>query len=495
MRITVPSIPCKGMVCRMAGAAGRLARRSHRDQSGTITILSVFAVLLLTILLGMLMNVGRQVDGKLRLQNATDAAAYSGGLVLVRGLNSLAFTNRLLTEIFAMTAFMREAHDRHCERYVPDILAAWNAEVPVLATSGFPKFVALGPAIAEKTPLEWKLVQAFGGWAAAIADGPPDNPDAGALPLMETVLREHLITGYQRALVAAIPDMAQHATMTVATLNGQPDYGRGLMSSVLWRTNGQPVDGSYLVSLVVDPNGDADSPAPPELVSQAAQQRNWIAQECLAEWNARCLAFFNYGAKMSQFAELWRGFSVGQLQSLLKEYVDVNLPLVIRNELSAGGTLDYYETEMNDNFTFLAVTYWGKVPELAAGLYHSPIESDALGFAQLRIFVPASRLTWHKSQPSTPPIPMGGPPGYQWPPDPSSSSGPATWFPDRQAGVITDWNLWNQHWTCQLVPAAHPIVTTILQTPPPIAAPGQNPITTPNLSGVSPMDLEQISQH
>lgn len=90
-------------------------RSLHRNQQGTISILSVFAVMLLTMLLGMVMNVGRHVDGKLRMQNAADAAAYSGGVVIARGMNTLAFTNHLLCDVFAVTAFLREARDRNAE--------------------------------------------------------------------------------------------------------------------------------------------------------------------------------------------------------------------------------------------------------------------------------------------------------------------------------------------------------------------------------------------
>src|SRR5262245_12855299 len=112
----------------------------HRDQSGSISLATVFALLLLTMLLGMVINDGRQVDNKIKLQNAADAATYSGGVVLARGMNSLAFSNHMLCEVFALTAFMREARDRHAEPLVPQILAAWNTIGPVLARSGFEKF-------------------------------------------------------------------------------------------------------------------------------------------------------------------------------------------------------------------------------------------------------------------------------------------------------------------------------------------------------------------
>jgi len=102
----------------------RLLARLHRDEHGTISIVTVFAVLLLVMLLGMVMNVGRTVDDKIRMQNAADSAAYSGGLVLARGMNTLAFTNHMLCDAFALTAFLREGRDRSAEAKVPPILAA-----------------------------------------------------------------------------------------------------------------------------------------------------------------------------------------------------------------------------------------------------------------------------------------------------------------------------------------------------------------------------------
>src|SRR5262245_43908879 len=103
-----------------------LPQRIHADERGTLSIISIFTILVLAMLLGMVMNVSRQVDNKVKMQNAADAAAYSGGTVIARGMNTLAFTNHLLCDVFALTAFMREARDRHAEPMIPDILAAWN---------------------------------------------------------------------------------------------------------------------------------------------------------------------------------------------------------------------------------------------------------------------------------------------------------------------------------------------------------------------------------
>ncbi len=487
---TFPKITAR----RLTAAAGRLASRGHRDQDGTISILTVFAVLALTMLLGMVMNVGRQVDGKIRMQNAADAAAYSGGLVLARGINSLAFTNQLLCEVFAMTAFMCEAHERNAEPYVPDILAAWKKEGPVFAQSDFEKFKNLGPAITKKVPLEQELVRTFSEWAAALADGDPDDPDDGALPLMEMILRQHLITSYQRAVVAAIPEMAQNATMAVAALNGKPDFRRGPMFGVLWQAStGKPIESDYLASLVVDPNGDAGVPAVATYATEAHDQRDQLAQLYLNLWNHQTLAFFDYGAKMCQFAPLWRSFTCGQLHKLLGEYSDSNLPMIIQTELKRGDSLSACETYVDDHFTFVAVVYWGQTPQLSPRLFHTAVEGDALAFAEVRVFVPTSRLVWERFVPYSE-IPMGGPPGYDWPTDTSPSTETPTWEQSRQRGVPTDWTLLNQHWTCQLVPATHRMVPEILQTPPPVTF-GQRSITLPNLGGLGSEDWEQLSYH
>src|SRR6516162_9632505 len=191
--------------------------RIHRGERGSMTI------------------VGWHVDGKLRMQNAADAAAYSGGVVLARGMNSLAFTNHLLCDVFAVTAFLREARDQNSASYSPDILAAWNKVAGQFSASGFPKFTALGSAIRQKTPMEQKMVYSYSAWAKSVSDQ--------VLPMMEEILSGELIPKYQRAVVAAFPDIAQSAARETAARNGSPDHGRGTMYAVLWRTDGRALGG------------------------------------------------------------------------------------------------------------------------------------------------------------------------------------------------------------------------------------------------------------
>jgi len=441
-------------------------------------------------LLGMVMNVGRQVDGKIRLQNAADAAAYSGGLVLARGMNSLAFSNHLLSEVFAMTAFLREARDNRAKNYVPEILAAWRNVATVFQRAGFAKFRRLGEAIPEKTRAEQRLVDAFSNWVEALAG---NGRDGGALWQMETILAGQAIPNYQRLLIQNLPETARRAANAAAAQNGLPDYGRGPMAGALWQAEtASPLADNFL-ALLIDPNA-----------SNAIEARNQKAGEYLGMWNQWVLRDFDRFARMSQFAVLWRGFSCGRLQQLESEYADSNYPILFDSSIQVDfgfvpdpyKKAEEYEEALDRHFAFVGAAYWGRVP--ATGfpwLFRNPIESDALAFAQVRVFVPANRLVWVADPPSPMPMsPSGGTPGYARPGD-DGSGGAVAWRPDRQPGVSTTWDLWNQHWTCQLVPARHRNIREILEKTPPGLDLNGRAFAPPNLTGVTTQDMERISFH
>lgn len=499
---------------RLALAARSLAAGLHRSQHGTISILSVFAVLLLTMLLGMVMNSGRQVDGKIRMQNAADAVAYSGAVVIARGLNTLAFTNHLLSDVLALTAFMREARDRNAEQYVPSILAAWNQVAPLFARSGFPKFERLGAAIPLKTPLEQELVRAYSQWGAAASQQ--------ILPLLEYILgqegapQSQLIPEFQRAVVQAYPDIAQLAAMEVAQRNGRPEYGRGTMLGALWRGSPDPLEAlpvggageMGLPSLpVVDPVAEAawgDS----RYLDIARQQRKRLAETYLRHWNDEALVMFDREAKMCQFGALWRGFTCAYLRDLLeKEFPRSNLPHVLRWEVPDPQYFDPFwdqlpqiKEHLQRHFTYVGVVYWRRLPEIFPRVFRNPLEGDAMAFAEARVFIPHPRLEYQRVDPSGGPsdIPLGGMPGDfpTLPPDEplTPGDGPARWIVGRQH-VPTEWTLINQNWTAQLVPATVPNLAAILQTPPPVAGwPGYD-LRLPDLGGLSTDQIIQISIH
>lgn len=464
-------------------------RTLPQDQDGAMSIVSVFAVLLLTILLGMVMNVGRAVDHKIRLQNAADAVAYSGGVFVARGMNALAFTNHLLCDVFALTAFMREARDRNAEQFVPDILAAWNHEAPVFAQSNFPKFIPLASAIPAKTPLEQALVDAWSNWAATVSPL--------TLPTLEFILEQELIPEYQRAVVAAFPDITQQAAMEVARRNGLPDFGRGQMLGVLWRTSVIPVGGAgeaYERTLpVVDPVMDQFANQA-QYFNTALQQRRSLSRHYLRMWNDGAMSFFDREAKMSRFSALWRSFTCGQLDQLLAEYPDSNLPFVIR---TPGDEVVDPNAHLDQYFTFVGVAYWQPMQATLPGLFAHPMQPDTVAFAQVRVFIPRARLVWQYHVPSQDNW-LGGVPGdiAELPPEETTPTEPAegTWRVGRE-DVPTHWDLLNQNWTCALQPATVWSLPAIVQTRPPLPEFAGWNLRLPTLPGWTSGDIQQVSPH
>ena len=489
-------------VTKPVAAAVLLPKRVHRDQRGTISIISVFAVMLLTMLLGMVMNVGRQVDGKIRMQNSAGAAAYSGTVVLTRSMNTLTFTNHLLSDVFALTAFMREARDRNAESFVADVLAAWAAVAPKFIGSGFPKFESLGPAILQKIPLEQQLVSTYGQWAAATSER--------VLPLLEEILVQEMIPQYQRAVVEAFPDIAQMAAREVSRRNGEPDHGRGEMQAVLWRASGQPVgddaESADPTLPVVDPVWTT-LPEREEYLSNARRQRRDLAHRYLRQWNRPSMAIFDHIGKMSRFAALLRSFTCGQLEKLLDEYHDANLPHMIRKPGSNVADTNQY---LEENFTFIATVYWGQLPEMLPGLFQNPTDNDAVAFAEARMFIPRGRLVWRPHSPSrggAGGLSVGVPgdfsdvPLEDENPEPGGEDdGEIRWRVVRQRSSMRRYPLWawdllNQRWTCQLVPATQSSLADILQTVPPVPGPHGDEIVPPDLGNLSSEDIVRISPH
>ncbi|MCS7306753.1 MAG: Tad domain-containing protein [Thermoguttaceae bacterium] len=505
-----PATPTQGVLRRVALRLGQRLGGLGRDQSGTISILAVFAALILTILLGMVMNVGREVNGKVQMQNAADSAAYSGGIILARGMNILAFTNHLLCDVFATTAFLREGYQRNAEKHVPKILAAWQKAGEALAGASFgdpsvrglmtmqQKIPRLGRSILAKVPHEQNLVTAYSNWAATAAER--------LLPLFEQILQQEMIPNYQRAVVAVFPELAQQAALEVARRHSSSSR---TILAVLWDpATGLPVSSSNSYQSVL-PVVDTETIGG-QYIQKARLQRQQRAQQYLNDLNGVALWVFDHPASLCRFNDLWRGYTCGHLMKLLnEEYPDRNLPFMIRTEeQEVLDTPSAQNALLNSDFTFIAVAYSRHLPSMAPQVFPQPIQGDALAFAQIRLFVPWRRLVYWElteggsTDPATPfDPPPGSTPGRtvgwtvrreHWrtlPPLPSAPNQPLPPLPDRQNA----WDLFNQSWTVQLVPATHPNLAAILQTPPPV--PELAGFQLPNLGGLSTQEIKQISFH
>jgi hypothetical protein len=474
--------------------------RLPSDQAGSISIASVFALLLLVMLLGMVMNSSRHVDRKVRLQNAADAVAWSGTQVMARGMNGLAFTNHLMSDVFALTAFFREARDRDAQLYTTEILDNWERIGPFMATSEFEPFAGLGQAINEKVPIEREMVTTYGDWASAASEM--------ILPVLEEILATEAIPEYQRALAAATPMMAQQAAAEVAGRHGRAWPRGGPLYGGLWRTMVDPVGGNEEATRrslpVVDPSPmAADMGGAPglrrEYFDAAVEQREKLAHRYLNEWNNESLTVFDRYARMSQFANLWRGFSCGHLKRLLEvEYPNRNLPFQIRDRIEGPGDQNDY---LEQDFMFVGVVYQPRSSDWMPGVFHNPAAFDRQAFAQVSLFVPRRRLIRVQPGPGgPPPTSMGGVPGgvIIVPPNPVPQPPPPgipNWVVVRQGGGWhpDGWNLISQNWNVQLVPATARQVGQILSSVPyasgmPVASPA-------NWLPLSSDDLGNLTHH
>lgn len=500
---------CRWCVASLLSRVSGKVRTLHRDERGTISILSVIALLMLTMLLGMIINVGEQVDDKLKMQNAADAATYSSGVVLARGMNTIAFTNHLLSETFALTAYFREGRDRYAESLVPEILDAWQTVDQQLGLSNFRLIRDIQPAIAPKIQIEREIVQAFGDMTAVKARlllpplqtilGIPEVP--GAVPSaqdQQQIAMSHLIPVFQRAVVLAIPTAASEISREIAKRNTP---GRVAQSTqcVLWTTRTMPVLGfnqrdpyqRFLPGL--DPSNEGPDVAYLNYgevgvyQGDAKQRRNGLAHHYLAEWNrdrGYDLGPFErenrseggrVSAKMSNFIHLWRGFTKAKLDELLNnEYPTTNLPHMLRRQ-SPGVTQQQY---LEGEFTFDGAVYRRQRRATMPGMYRVPIRGDAFAFSRVSVYLPTPRF-----------LTSGGCSRFLCP--------SIDFWGTVSCGVCydnwpTEWSLFDQHWAAKMIPTSAESTIALIQTNPQQAAPG---VTLPNVNSIQLQDLKAINFH
>lgn len=493
----------------------RSFRRLHglnSDESGSISLASVFALVLLAYLLGLVMNSARQADQRVKLQNAADAAAHSGGVVIARTMNSIAFTNHLISDVFALTAFFREARDQQAARHVDEILDHWRRVAPHLESSEFPKFSQLGVDIQRKVPIEEQMVLQYVIWAQAASQQ--------MLPVLETILQEELLTQYQRDLLIYAPQTVQAATNEVAQRHSESWPVPAELTAVMWRTIAEPLGGPSeedlrsipIEDVLLDPFANTAAS-----IDEARTVRDGLAKRYLTEWNNESLRAFDQYGKMSQFANLWRGYTCGQLDRLLdEEYPSTNLPMRLRPDYGDFSPLSGLERD----YQFVTVVYARPISDRIPRLFRNPLTADQVAVAQVQVFIPRQRLRtgnvvhfFEKSISSSGENHLGGMPGdyvndpVPGPANRSARSDKRQYWRDhhhyldwlmgvRRETAGTDgevWSVMNQNWEIQLVPATASMMPQILSQPPRL--PGTESVTPPALGTLTSDEMQMLIQH
>ncbi|MBI3860712.1 MAG: Tad domain-containing protein [Planctomycetia bacterium] len=575
---------------KLSSLATRIFRRPaarlcalHGDEQGVISILSVVTIFVLAIVLGMVVNAGRQVDDKVRMQNAADAATYSGAVVIARGYNALAFSNHVEAEVFALTAYFRAGRDAGPRKdpttlnFENSILDAWNKVGSIFAQSSFPKFAAMGQAIQQKVPLEKDVVKYF--------LETTELQSALVLPVFESILRGPnsapggapdplggVIPRFQRSVVLTTPQAAQTMAGEIARMHGNMTsqgkmsgleklHRRQPLMAILWRTNAMPIsmgneqDPAERMLPVFDPSPtgpDASASTIEYLELARCQRRNW-AQNTLGIWTRYLMDPFWRGipwrnnfppyqilpgggpaAKASALYWIWNIYTCAHLNKLLDvEYYAINVPHVYRvpNNAFVGagqgcqpqpGVYDcnclgqayrslMYQTidplqnsqrplHLEQYHNFVGVAYWPAMQQTSPTFFRYPLATDAMAFAQASVFIPRSRyIKWSMFSGNIPWLhptrldqfgnQLYGNNYDNWPQD---------WEPLQPVHPINlqwipVWHIGNQNWMAKLVPATSDSVTMILQSSQ--AQQFVPNLRTPNLGGMTPIDLRRINTH
>lgn len=526
-------------------AAQRIAaiRNVHRDERGTVSILTVFALLMFTMLLIMIINVGRHLDDKVRMQNAADASAYSGGVIIARGMNSLAFTNHLLSDVFAMTAFLREGAARNAESLMPEVIAEWQRTAQTFEMAEVSKFQQLGSALDDRAKKEGDLVEAFGEMSAAASDfalpvfeyilsgeeseyteQDPENPEKAQAPGQFGLIPE-----FQRTVIETVPRLAQQMVDEIAFRHGlrnneledptaartDSSDSRGPQAGLMWRMSVEVVSASNEANPntrtmpVIDPNVGGDEMVYnfDEYRDEAVTQRRELAKHYLEEWNSDKLRFFDREAQLSQFSNVWRIFTCAHLDELLElEYPVTNLPVVIRQPQPGVEMGDLDGNDRNDHiektFNYVVTVHRRHLRETGPGLFRNPLtaQSDAVAFSQVCIFLPQGRrhlvYAGGGGGGGGGNLGLGGTFGYagniEFPPRPAPDPPPTDdptlerWPRENWPG---HWDMLNQNWTAKLVPATAEAIREILQTN------SGSDFRALNLNGMNEEEFNRINTH
>lgn len=320
----LPSEPVAGW----RALARRLAAL-HTDARGSMSIVSVFTLLMLVMLLGLVLNVGRQVNRKVQAQSTADAVAYSSGVVLARSMNSLAFTNHLLCDVFALTIVLRE--------------------------------------VQQNDPPVSPVRQA---WLRSLA--------SALLPRLEPILADEQYSRYQRDLIAATPAVAITAADGIAQEHGLA-WPRAIPArGMLWSAGGPNRDLGLMLP-AIDPTGTV-TPSDESVLAKAQRERRNYARQYLREWNRELLG----RSFSSRPGQQWHRRAERRLDRALRDNPLTNLPTLVRRESIA--------RDLERNFSFVGIAYSPRPVNSLPGLFAAATPASQQAYAEVRLFIPRNRL-------------------------------------------------------------------------------------------------------
>ncbi len=405
----------------------------HRDETGVISLLAVFILLGCTWLLLWLLNSAKQLDSKVRMQNAVDAAGQSGVGVLARGMNAVAFANQLEADLLAAVAVMQGARE----------------------TPG-----ASSPLVGTLLPLFQEIL------AGQPGQSPLDRP----------------IPAFRSDVVRQIPSLADQVTRQVGRFNGfwngptaadNPDGPQGPLLVQLWTTAGQPVgyvsedDPLSRTLPLLDPSPEGpDARFFSDINLRLEFSR--VARERLVRHYIPMWALDVAGGDSVLAGQLIIAAERHVRELLNGIYHNSNLPMILRSTPPGSQSLEL-------DTMFVAVAYRLHVKPTAPLMFQNPNAALApsMAFSQNALFLPRPRFTC---------CPWG-----------ETRTNPVTGeedFISYTDGWPHDWSANSQNWQTKLVPATSRSVSSILSSSPP-----QSNLNPPQWGALSPRDIDVLTHH
>jgi len=201
------------------------ARSLHRNEDAQILPLVFFLGIAFFTSVVLVINTGRTTVGRMRAQNAVDAAAVSGATTVARGMNYVSSNNITLSKALAIVVVLRAFP--HAFDAAKDTLEVWKAVAKGLHSAANTPWTAwlhaVATAIEVKAGIEKGIIEAVEPIVSGIADGlGVDDEDSGIIWLVM-----HALHYLGKAVVLATPVLAQVATIQVFAKDIRPEAGTG----------------------------------------------------------------------------------------------------------------------------------------------------------------------------------------------------------------------------------------------------------------------------
>lgn len=219
-------------------------RRLWRDESGVVLAFTVIVFLSLFVIACSVYAVGENIRQRIELQNAADAAAYSGAVVQADALSRIAVINKALAWTYVQMG--REVMDYDVDVWLSKIITQWNSDYSSMA-----QFVASYPSCPQTDQNSWIGEQSSGPFSSCSEKGTVNINDS------QTPKFTEIVNAWKNLRFSLAQDIAVNRR-AIKNMNDEEAYIKGhlqqhiqtVVLEVLTNNTGYPNPEDHLYSLI-----------------------------------------------------------------------------------------------------------------------------------------------------------------------------------------------------------------------------------------------------